>query len=506
MKKIAFTLMFITIITKVFGLARDIALSYFYGASSITDAYLISITIPTVIFAFIGTGIATSFIPLYNIILKEKSVQFAGEFTNNIINFTIVLCTIVVIFVSIFTEPIVKLFASGFEGENLTLAVNLTKITIFSIYFSGLIYVYTAYLQIKNKFIIPALMSIPLNVLIIIFMVLGSKFDIMLLAVGNVVAILFQFLFLVPSLYKSGYKYRFNLNKNDKYLKQMIQLSIPIIIGVSINEINTLIDRTMASQLAEGGISALNYSNKLVLFVQGIFVTSISTIMYPMISKMASNNNILGLKKSLSETVNTVNLLILPAIIFTMIFSEQIVQLAFGRGAFNSEAITMTSSALFFYSIGIIGFGLREVLSRVFYAIKDTKTPMLNSSIGMVLNIILNIILSKYMGISGLALATSISAVFITGLLLVSLTKKIGPFGMKLISINFLKIIAASSLMGIVAKISFDYLYIIINQNLALLISIVIGAITYFIIIYFLKIEDVYRFIKLLKEKIGLKS
>ncbi|HZG73361.1 MAG TPA: murein biosynthesis integral membrane protein MurJ [Chondromyces sp.] len=506
MKKVAVLLMLITIFTKLFGFARDITLSYFYGASNITDAYLISITVPTIVFAFIGTGIATSYIPIYNNILKEKGVQPASVFTNNIINFTMVICTVVIIFVSIFTEPIVKLFASGFEGETLEIAVSFTRINIFGIYFSGLIYVYTGYLQVKNNFLIPALMGIPLNILTIVFIVLSKEIDIMLLAIGSVIAIGCQMLFLIPSLYKSGYRYKFILNKNNKYLQQMIRLSIPVIIGVSVTEINTLIDRTMASQIAEGGISALSYANKLTSFVQGIFVISISTIMYPIISRMASDNNIAGLKKSVSEAVNSINLLVLPATVYTIIFAEQLVRLSFGRGAFGSEAMSMTSVSLFFYSIGMIGFGLREVLSRVFYSIQDTKTPVVNASVGMIINIALNIILSKYMGIGGLALATSISATFITVLLLISLRKKIGSLGMKSIFVTFLKILFASSLMGLIAKLTFNGLIGVTNQNLSLLVSFTVGALFYLIIVYLMKIEDIHLIIKAIKRKMGVFS
>jgi len=151
----------------------------------------------------------------------------------------------------------------------------------------------------------------------------------------------------------------------------------------------------------------------------------------------------------------------------------------------------------------MIGFGLREVLSRAFYAMQDTKTPMVNAAIGMVLNIFLNIILSRYMGISGLALATSIAALFTTALMFISLRKKIGPFGMKQISISFLKILFASSLMGLLAKLSFDYYTATLSQNLSLIIAIAVGAISYFVIIYFMKIEDVDLIVKAVKRKLG---
>ncbi len=502
MKKTAILLMILTILTKILGFIRDITLSYFYGASNITDAYLISITIPTIIFAFIGTGIATSYIPIYSNILKEKGIQSANRFTNNIINFIIIISTIIVFIVLIFTTPIVRLFASGFKGETLKLAVDFTKISIFGICFSGLIYIFTGYLQMKDNFVIPAIMGVPLNIIVIIFIVLSTKTNIILLSIGYVIGAAFQILFLIPFAYKKGYKYRFILDKNDEYLKQTFYLSLPVIIGVSVNQINVLVDRTIASRIAAGGISALTYANRLNLFIQSIFVLSISTALYPMISKMAAENNIYGLKESVSGAINSISLLVIPATIGAMLFAEPVVKLLFGRGAFDPEAISLTSNALFYYSIGMLGFGLREIISRSFYSLQDTKTPMINAAIAMVMNIVLNLILSRYMGIGGLALATSISAIFCTILLFISFRKKIGPFGMKNIIISSTKILCASLIMGVIAKMSYDMLLKYISDNLSLIAAIIIGAVVYFVIIYFMEIDEVDSMIKAVEKKL----
>ncbi len=494
--------MIITILSKFIGFAREITLSYFYGASNISDAYLISITIPAVIFSLVGAGMATSYIPLYSSIMEEKGETSADRFTNNIINFLLLISTFIVIGALIFTTPIVKLFASGFEGETLNLAVTFTRISIFGVYFTGLGYIFKSYLEINKNFIVPALVGFPFNFFIITSIALSSKYNIYFLLLGMVIAIASQLFLMLPFVLKKGYKYFFLLDKNDEYLRKMIYLSLPVIIGVSVNQINVLVDRTIASQIAVGGISALNYAHRLNGFVQGIFVSSISTVLYPTISKMAVENNMTGLKKTVSKAISSINLLILPATVGAMIFAEPVVRLLYGRGAFDAKAISMTSYALFFYSIGMVGFGLREVLSREFYSMQDTKTPMINAAIAMVLNIILNIILSKFLGIGGLALATSISAIFCTMLLFISLRKKIGPLGMKNITITFIKIACASLVMGMLAKLSYNSLLSFINGNLSLLLSIGIGAVIYFIIIYFMKIEEVDTIVNTLKRKV----
>lgn len=495
--------MILTIGSKILGFAREIILAYFYGASNVSDAYLISLTIPTVIFAFIGVGLKTTYIPIFSKIESEQGDEEANKFTNNMVSLLIVISTFIALPVLIFTEPIVKLFASGFEGETLALASTLTQISILSIYITGIIYVFEAYLQMKKNFLIPAIISLPFNIIIILSIVISVGFDNRILAVGKVVAVLAQLLFLIPYLLKNGYKHRFRLNLKDDNLRKTLVLAIPVILGTSVNQINKLVDRTIASQVAIGGISSLNYASRLNGFVLNVFVLSLTTVIYPSFSKMAVSNNIKGLKRTLAEAINIISLLIIPATIGTMIFSEAIVTILFGRGAFDASATALTSSALFFYSIGLMGFGLRELLSRALYSLQDTKNPMINGAIGMVLNIILNIILSRYLGIGGLALATSIAAIFTTGLMFITLRKKIGPFGMKQISISFLKILFASLIMGLLAKLSFNHLTSTLSQNISLLIAIVVGVVSYFVIIYFMKIDDVDVIVGAIKKKLG---
>ncbi len=326
----------------------------------------------------------------------------------------------------------------------------------------------------------------------------------MVLAVGSVIATASQLVLLMPFIRKTGYRYQFVFDPKDEYIRNMIYVALPVMLGVSVDQINVLVDKTLASGIAVGGISALNYANKLNGFVQGMFVTTISTVMYPMISKMAAQGNFKGLKSSVSEAINLINLLVVPVTFGAMIFAEPVVRLLFGRGAFDLEAISMTSGALFYYSIGMMGFGLREILSRAFYSMQDTMTPMKNSVLAVSMNIVLNLILSRFMGIKGLALATSISALFCTALLLISLRKKIGPFGMKDTITSFGKILIASIGMGIAAYASYNFLLSRIGANLSLIISIFIGAFFYFAVIYFMKIKEVDELIIAAKKKLNL--
>ncbi|WP_088007062.1 murein biosynthesis integral membrane protein MurJ [Indiicoccus explosivorum] len=508
MKKIAFLLMALTVTSKIFGFSRDIVLSYFYGTSSVSDAYLIAMTIPVTIFSFIGIAITTSYVPVYIQILKEKSNNEANQYTSNLINILMLLSLFITISVLIFAEPIVLLFAFGFEEETLSIAVLFTKICIVSIFLFTPVYVFNAFLQAKNKFYSSVLVGIPLNLISIVAIYLSSTVNLLLLPIGSVIAIGSQLLFLYPTIKKNKFKYKFVLNLRDKYLSKVVYLSIPVILGTSLNQINMLVDRTLASQIVVGGISALTYANKLNLFIQGIFVMSLVTVLYPSISRMVSEGRINDLKDSLKEYIVIMCILILPISVATMVFSEEIITILFGRGAFDIKAIELTETALFFYAIGIASFGLRELLSRVFYSFQDTKSPMINASIGIILNVILNIILSKFLGIGGLALATSISGIVTTSLMFISLRKKIGSFMIKDILWTSLKVIISSCFAVGISRLLFESLIVKLDFNLAvsLTLALFVGILIYLVTIFLFRIKEFHVIVNIITARFWPKT
>jgi putative peptidoglycan lipid II flippase len=504
MKKTVILLMLITIFSKSFGFIRDIILSYYYGASDVSDIFLIALTIPNVIFGIIAQGISTGYIPMYTKIQKDYGLVEGNKYTNNLLNLILLICTIIIIIGLIYTEQIVKVFASGFTGETLALAIKFTRISLFGIYFTGAIYIFKGFLQIKGNHSISALISFPMNFLSIISIFVSSITSSLMLAIGSVIATASQLVFVLPSILKNGFRYTFTINLQDKNIRTMGYLALPVIIGVSVNQLNVLVNRTLASNIAVGGVSAIHYASTLNGFVQGIFVLSITTVMYPMISKMAAEHNMIKLKGHLTEAIGGVNLLVLPASVGIMVLAEPVISLLYGRGAFDSQAISMTSEALFFYSFGMVAMGLREVLARVFYSLQDTKTPMVNAAIAMLLNIILNIVLSRFLGIGGLALATSISSIVCTILLFINLRKRIGAFGLKKITRSFLKIFVASLMMGFIVSISNNLMNNILGANVAILSTVVFGFIFYFVVIYFMKIEEVVNIVSAVLRKYNL--
>lgn len=502
-------LMIAIMLGKVLGFARELVLASTYGAGAYSDAYIIALNIPMVIFVAIGQSIGTTFIPLYHDINANLGEEKSIKFTNNIFNIVTIVCIVFGILGIVFAEPLVKLFAMGFQGETQKIAVGFTKIMVMGVLFIGLSNLMTSFLQVKNNFTIPGLASIPRNVVIIISMILSVKYGPSVLAWGTLAGFAIEFLYQVPFAYKKGYRYKKYLNLKDEHLKKMIWLLGPVFIGVAVNQVNAMVDRTLASTLVEGSISALNYANKLNNFVMGVFITSIASVIYPMLSKLSADSDKEKFTESVVTSVNSIVLLVLPISVGAIVLANPIVKILFQRGAFDSSATEMTAIALVFYSIGLVAFGLRDVLGKVFYSLQDTKTPMINGAIAMVLNIILNIILVKIMGHAGLAFATSISAILCIFMLFGSLKKKIGYFGQDQMIKTTVKSLGAALVMGFVTYLMHEILCDILNNgfiydviNLGL--SVITGAISYGVIVIRLNISEILILTSSIKKKLKM--
>jgi len=489
MKKTVLILMIVTLLSKILGFFRDIILSYYYGASFISDVYLVSITIPTVLYAMINTGIVTGFVPVFTKVEIEKGISRAKLFTNHSLNLVLILCTGLFIVGEIFTEGIIFLFASGFGEEAFHLAVQFTRITFVGVYLSGCISVFFSYLQARGIFM-AALMGLPANIIIIASIIISKHLDLYMLAYGALLSLVSQFILLLVMSIKQGYRYEFKLGKKNEHLKKMVGLAMPAIIGTSVSQINILIDRTLASQITEGGISALNYANTLNTFIEGIIASSIITVLYPTISRLVAINDLKQTKEVLSMSIIGIAALVLPASAGYVVLSEPIVTFLYGRGQFDNTAILLTSSALFYYSFGLMFSTLNALLTKTFYSLQDSKTPVLLAAISVLANILLNFALSPYLGIGGLALATAISNSLFTCLLFFYLSKRLGKFQARLIK-SLIKIIFCVLIMGLISNHFYDLFVYKIGSVLSLLISIFIGAISYIGLVFLVRIPEV---------------
>lgn len=497
-------LMVMTLLSKILGFGRELALTNVYGPGVVSDAFITSMNIPIVVFATIGTALSTTFIPLYYEVMNEKGEQGSLNFTNNVFNIVIVISIVLSLLGFVFAEEITKVFAIEFSGDKLVLATKFTRIMIFSLVFIGLSNLMTCWLQIKGNFIVPGMISIPYNIIIIIAIIISFKTRTEVLAIGLLIATLIQFLFQVPFAIKYKYKYLFKIDLKSEYIKKMYFLVIPVFIGVGVNQVNAVVDRSLASTLGDGIITVLNSANRLNQFVLGLFILTISSVVYPKLAKLSSGNSKDEFLNIIKKCINIVILIIMPITIGAIVLSTPIVKLVFQRGEFTSNDTYLTAIALIGYSLGMLSVGINDILNRIFYSLKDTKTPMIVGGMTMVINIFLNILLMKKLGHFGLAVSTSISATICILILFRILNKKIGYFGQYEIIKTTIKSFLGSIIMGIVVVISYNYILNTLSgrfmfEIVALVISICIGAFVYVISLFILKIDEAIDSLEILK-------
>jgi len=424
MGKIIIVVMIFNLTSKLFAFFRELSLAYFFGASALTDAYIVAFSIPTIIFGIVGSGILNGYIPIYNQIKENSNDLMAKKFTNNFSNIMLVTCFLVFITGFFFSSSLVKIFSYGFDQKTLGLASFFTKISLLTIFPLMLVSIFSGYLQLNNKFFAVAFIGVPTNLLYIIGTYIAYKnTNFNFLIFFSCFALIFQFIFLCPFIFKTGYRHNLKINIHDKNLQQLLTLSIPIILGTSLMF----------------GIITLN--KEVSIFI-------------------------------------------------------------FGRGNLDKESVLATAKCLSFYSLCFVALCLRDLSTKIFYSFKNSKTPVINSSIGIILNIILNITLSKYLGVSGIALATSISTIFISILLFYNL-KRYDIYLDKGNFITLFKVLLASAFMIFIIYISKSYLSSL--GNLSILIYMVNAGVSYILSVLLLgisEIKDLFRlFLKVFKLK-----
>lgn len=439
--------MIITMVSRVLGLVRATIIAYYFGASGATDAYFSAFKISNFFRQLLGEGaLGSSFIPLYNEKIEIEGEEKGKEFIYSILNLIFVFSTIVTLLMIIFSQDIINLIVNGFPTETKILASQLLK--IMSVYFifislSGMI---CAMLNNFKQFAIPASTSIFFNLAIILASMGFSKtFGISALAYGVVLGGAFQLLIVLPSFFKIVKGYSFKINWKDPYLKKIFILMCPMLVGIVARQVNTIVDQVFASYLQEGGVTALENATRLYLLPVGVFGVSISTVIFPVLSKAVARNDLKTAENNIVKGLNILLFLIIPSTAVLTFYSTDVIRLTLSYGKFGEEAVKVTSEALLYYSLGLYFYTAIYLMTRAFYSVKNSSYPVRFSIVSIIINIVLNFALIKPMAYRGLALSTSIASGVNFILLVYVFRKKYMEFPLKRLLIFFGKVILTTA-------------------------------------------------------------
>lgn len=500
-----------TILSKVFGFFREALIAARFGSGIETDTYFIAQSANRLFTAIITSTLATTAIPILSRIMALEGKKAKDEHTSNLLSITLIVAVIISLLAWILAPFIMKIFAYGFDHDQFTFAVFMMRLGLPAILFAALTGVFNGYLQSENRFFASSSAGILQNILFITFLIFFAKtLGIKGLMVTSVLGIGSQLLVLVFGSKVAGFRYRFVIDFKDKYIKQILVLIPPILLSVAIGDINAMIDKAMASTLVKGSISALNYGSVLNALASSIFISAIITVLYPMLSMGAAENDLASVKRTTTQGINLILIITVPATVGMLILAKPIVHIAYERGVFDATATQMTVGALVFYTFSLVSSSVNGLLVRVFYSLRDTKTPLINSGIAVAINVLMNFILIGPLAHRGLALATSLSSISTTIVLTFLLRRKIGSLNLSNSLLCGFKSLLASVPMAMLVVIIFKQTTKIFSPSflgelLALVIPVACGVIIYFLILYLLRVDELGWALTQVKRRINRK-
>ena len=496
--KAAFIVMIVSIISRFLGLFRDMLVSYQFGMNMYTDAYKAAVSVPETVFTIVGLAISTVFIPMLSKVKYEKNKEEMFKFSNNIISILLVISIIAFSLGFAFTREIVSFMFDGFSNEKFILTVFLTRITLFNLLFLSINACYTAMLQVCEDFVIPSILGMFFNVPMIIYLLFFSNINIIGLTIANVIGNFLRVAIQVPVLYKYGYKFKLFIDLKDERIKRILILIIPVIIGSGANSLNMVVDMKVASSLGDGAVSALD-------FAQTAITTAIVSVMYPLMANKLNEGDNEGFVVYLSKSVSIIALLLIPISFGFILLNKEVISIFYERGNFTASDVGLTSLAFLGYSLVLPFTGVRDILNSSLFSMQKTKVTTMNGVIGVIVNVILSITLSKIYGVFGVAMASTISSIVTAVLLFISTRRLVGNFDVVPMIIKLLKILFAAIMMLFVL-VALNNVLNLDNKIIIILVNGTAGILIYSILCKILKIEEFNEAIDMIKNKVSKKA
>jgi putative peptidoglycan lipid II flippase len=444
-----------TLVSRVLGFVRDIIFARFFGTAAGADAFVVAFRLPNLFRDLIGEGAAnSSFVPVMTEYKEKKPVELA-EFLNTILAWAfIVLCTITLLGI-FFAPTVVRIIAPGFVEEpgKLETTIALTRIMFPYLIFIGLTALFSSIQFTYGAFTMPAFGPCLLNIALIIstlVAVFWMKEPVYGLALGVIIGGVMQLYFQWRPLRKHGVIFARPLTLNHEGARRIGKLLLPRLVGSAVYQLNVFVDTICASLtsiVGMGGISAIYYANRIVLFPMGVFGVALAAATLPAFARHVVADNKEELRRTIVFALENIFFVMLPTMIFLCLLSEPLIRVVFQRGVFDAESTAVTSSVLFFFSLGLMGYGGVKILASAFHAMQDTRTPVKVAVLSLVVNALLNVILMFPMKLSGIALASAISSMVNLGALFIILERRIG--GLKGAFVEyFMKLFSAGLVMG----------------------------------------------------------
>lgn len=447
----------LTFLSRIGGYVRDMLIAYFFGASGITDAFYVAFRIPNLLRRLFAEGSLTiSFIPVFTRTLETRGKDEAKKVSDAA--FTVLLFVLVaVVILGVALSPwIVKLFASGFDSETFELAVAMNRIMFPYILLVSLVALSMGVLNSMRHFFAPAISPLLLNVGIIgTLLALAYVYEasIYYVAIGVIVGGAIQLAFQFPFLKSKGFMFSFTKDVFNPAVKRIALLMSPQVFGVAVYNLNILVSTQYASFLPIGAVSYLYYSERLIEFPLGIAAVSIATALLPNLATYAARGEKERYRKDYSHSLRLMLYVMIPSLVGLIALRIPICSALYQRGEFGYAETVYVSEALAAYALGLWAVGGVRITAPTFYALRDTKTPVIVAFIALVVNAALAYFLAFPLGLKhvGIALASAVSSILHFTILFVLINKRMGAMELGATLVNSLKMLGAALVMGFAA-------------------------------------------------------
>ena len=409
-----------TLLSKILGFVRELVVSYKFGTGSVSDAFVLTNSIPNSIFSAIAMAVSINFIPVF---VTKTSRAKKNIFTSRLLNLYLVILSIGCVFIIAFPKLVMWIFATELSYTTYGYAVIMLRIVALSAFPVVMATIFQAYSQGEESFVSTALYGVVVNIIVIIVTFIASAERYYLLSVGTVVSYIVGFIIMYISAKRSGFRYIKHLGFRDDGIKQLFILTLPLLMENIANNLSEIVDKNIASSLDVGTISGVGYANTIANIAYSVISIPIVTAIYPRYCQMAEKKDMKAFEGELSSDIQTVVYILSGIAVFMIVCSEDIVRIVFERGAFTSESTQIVSQTMKYYAVGTAFAGINSLLLRGFYALKETRRPAMTMVFALACNIALNISLVRILQHRGIALSTSLSFIIASELLLYLLNK-----------------------------------------------------------------------------------
>lgn len=452
----AFIISLAGVASRVLGFLRDRILAGQFGAGDTLDAYYAAFRIPDLIYSLMIAGaLSAAFIPIFTELIAKEKEDKAWDFTSGILSLQMVLTGGISLLLILFAPWIMKLITPGFAGDKMELTVAMTRVMFLSSFLLGISGIVGGVLVSFKKFLMYSLAPIFYNLGIII----GALFFVgrmgpIGLAWGVVLGALLHILVQYPSIKFSGFTFKpvFLSAFGDKQVRKFLRLMIPRTITIAVTQLNIMVVTILASTLAAGSLAAFSFANNIQSAPLGLFGISFAIAVFPTLSSLSAKKDKYNFVQTFSRTFRQILFFVIPLSMFLFVLRAQTVRVLLGSGKFDWNDTIMTFQVLGILTVSLFAQSLIPLLTRAFYALQNTKTPLYIAIVSTLVNVIAAIILIKQYGLFGLAIAFSLDSVVNMFLLAIFLRKELAGIDGRNIFQATVKIVVASLFGGVVAQ------------------------------------------------------